>query len=163
MSEETWKNILESDGLYQVSNKGNVRRTKTGRILKGRLDRYGYLRVILYRGRNDYKNRLIHRLVAAAFIPNPNNKPQVDHINTIRTDNRLENLRWVTYHENNMNPLTLEKYKTCYRPVITEEARKKMSLAKKGKQVYTPTTLSRLHQSIARKKWWERKKSINLN
>lgn len=48
----------------------------------------------------------LHRIIAEAFIPNPNNLPQIDHINTIRDDNRIENLRWVTPKENMNNPLT---------------------------------------------------------
>lgn len=58
-------------------------------------------------GDSTYKT--IHRLVAETFIPNPNNLPCIDHINTIRTDNRIENLRWCTHEENMNNPITLSK------------------------------------------------------
>ena len=139
MSGEIWKDIAGYEGCYQVSNLGNVRNVKTSRVLKGRLDMYGYCRVILYKKGAKYKSFQIHRLVATAFIPNPENKPQVDHANTVRADNRLDNLRWVTYHENNMNPLTREKFRTNYRYSITGETRRKMSESAK-KRIRLPAS-----------------------
>lgn len=71
-----------------------------------RKDKGGYYRAMLYQ---DGKSRFIpvHRLIAMAFIPNPEGKPQIDHINGIRTDNRVENLQWATNKENVRNPNTL--------------------------------------------------------
>ena len=69
------------------------------------LERTGYERITLYKDGNRRVER-IHRLVAMTFIPNPENKPCIDHINTDRSDNRVENLRWVTHEENCNNDLT---------------------------------------------------------
>lgn len=87
---------------YQVNSLGEVRSVKTGHLrkLKPKFNRQtGYMYVILDSGEKCV-TRSVHRLVADAFIPNPENKPQVNHINEVKTDNRVENLEWVTAHEN---------------------------------------------------------------
>ena len=76
----------------------------------------------------------IHRAVAELFISNPENKPFVDHINTVATDNRAENLRWVTYKENNNNPLTKQHLSEARRgKVHSAEIKRKISESHKGK------------------------------
>lgn len=97
--EEIWKDIEGFEGLYQVSNFGRIKRVTTGRILKGDKNNDGYLRVKLYKN-NTKSNKSIHRLVAEAFIPNPENKPQVNHVNEDKTNNSLDNLEWMTAKEN---------------------------------------------------------------
>lgn len=92
-----WKKI-EGYENYSVSTNGKVRNDKTGRVLKIFSDKDEYSRVQLYES-GEVKTYTIHRLVAEAFVPNPENKPTVDHINRVRTDNRVENLRWATYKE----------------------------------------------------------------
>jgi hypothetical protein len=101
MEEEIFKKI---DGYerYSVSNLGNVRNDETNRILKGGKDSSGYLQVDLCKiGKKS--NKLIHRLVANAFIENPDNKICVDHINCDKINNCVNNLRWATISENAMN------------------------------------------------------------
>lgn len=94
---------------YMVSTMGRVKcldyygRGKK-KILKPCLrNKKGYLSVNI-----DKKRMNIHRLVLESFIPNPEGKPEIDHINTIKTDNRIENLRWVTHKENDSNPLSIK-------------------------------------------------------
>lgn len=97
--EEIWKDIKEYEGLYQVSNLGRVKRVTTGRILKGRKNKAGYLLVGLCKS-SVSSTKTLHRLVAQAFIPNPENKPEVNHIDENKTNNMVFNLEWMTTKEN---------------------------------------------------------------
>jgi len=92
-----WKQIPdEKFSNYEVSAGGQVRNKTTGRILKPNINKEGYISVKITQ-----KYRvLVHRLVAGAFIQNPDNKPQVDHIDRDTNNNNVENLRWVTAQEN---------------------------------------------------------------
>lgn len=111
---EKWLPVKGYEGHYEVSDKGRIKVVKR-RIESSRGDGYsyswkekilkptrlpnGYVRVCLYKDKSR-KFLCVHRLVAIAFLPNPENKPQVNHKNGNREDNRLENLEWATSSEN---------------------------------------------------------------
>ena len=96
---EKWKDIPNYEGLYKISNTGKVLSLSNygGKkfIRKTIIDKYGYERVVLVKNQKQ-KNCLVHRLVAQAFIPNPNNYPQVNHKDENKANNSLENLEWCT-------------------------------------------------------------------
>lgn len=121
LPKQIWKDIEGYEGLYQVSNTGkvrslNYRHTGKTKVLKQNTKDNGYKRIGLNRnGKN--KGYLVHRLVALAFIPNPNNYPIINHIDEDKTNNTVWNLEWCTYEYNN-------NYGTI---------KEKLSKAKKGK------------------------------
>lgn len=95
---ENWKNIDEYPN-YSVSNLGNIRNDKRGKLLKLSMNTWGYCTVSLYK--NGIERRLsVHRLVAMSFIANPLNKKEVNHINGNKRDNSTDNLEWMTRSEN---------------------------------------------------------------
>lgn len=103
MTTTHWIDVPGYEGLYQVSDQGQVRNTRTGKTLRpDRSVHGGYTRVTLSRGNKTARYRT-HRLVALAFLPNPENKPQVNHKNGIKTDNRVANLEWCTASENQLH------------------------------------------------------------
>jgi hypothetical protein len=93
--------IIKDFPNYSISNLGNIANIKTGRILKPSISN-GY-NVVLLRLNNRSIGKSVHRLIAETFIPNPLNKPFVDHIDNCRTNNDISNLRWCTQTENNHN------------------------------------------------------------
>lgn len=95
---EVWKDVVGYEGLYMVSNMGRIKNRK-GVVMKVSKVKSGYVYITLYNGES-FKSHRVHRLVALSHIPNKDNKPQVNHINGIKDDNRLENLEWCTQSEN---------------------------------------------------------------
>lgn len=129
---EIWKDIEGYEGLYQVSNMGRVKSLNYNhgfkeKVMKPTINGSGYPIVSLCKD-GKKKSYCVHKLVATSFICNPENKPCIDHINTIRTDNRVENLRWTTPKENNNNVLTrLKRY-----GANNYKARKVLQFTKEG-------------------------------
>ena len=92
---EIWKDVQGFDGLYQVSNIGRVKSLATNRILKQSIRSDGYLTVSLHKD-GKQKSFLAHRLVASAYIGNPDNYPQINHKDENKTNNCVSNLEWCT-------------------------------------------------------------------
>jgi group I intron endonuclease len=136
--DEIWKDIEGYEGLYQVSNLGDVRSLKYAggnkvKLLKQSTDKKGYKRVVLCKDRKK-KNHWIHRLVAIAFIPNPNNLPIVNHIDECKSNNMVSNLEWCTLVYNNAYGTRNERIsKSSKGKTFSEEHKKKISEGKKGK------------------------------
>ena len=100
---EEWKDIKGYEGIYQISNKGRVKTLGNNRrkekIREGIEDNTGYKRISLYKNRKE-KKYSIHRLVAQAFLPNPDNLPVVNHKDENKLNNNVENLEWCTQEYN---------------------------------------------------------------
>jgi hypothetical protein len=128
--EEVWKDVNGFPG-YMVSSLGRVKGRK-GWILSPTIRKHGYKSVSLYTTKTEYTTVQVSRIVAFAFLPNPENKPHVDHVNRMTGDNRVENLRWATPSENQSNRAV------CFgdtRGICWDEGHKsyKISITKGGK------------------------------
>ena len=95
MDEEIWKDINGTNDKYKVSSYGRVKNKETGSVLKQSRNNVGYLYVVI-----NGKSEAVHRLVCEAFIPNPEHKPEVNHLDEDKENNKSGNLSWVTHAEN---------------------------------------------------------------
>lgn len=149
--EEIWKDIPEYEGLYQISNLGNIKSQhsnrmsgqRPGKLLKITLMKNGYMSLELRMGDTN-KRHLVHRLIAEVFIPNPDKRPVVNHINGIKNDNRIENLEWCTQSENVRHAIDAGLRTAAFGPakgtkpwntgkLLSEKHRNKLRKAKLGK------------------------------
>ena len=142
---EQWKDIKDYEGLYQISNKGRIRNSE-GKILKAVKYNCGYLLVGLYKDGKQTK-KLVHRLVAEAFIPNPQNLPQVNHKDEDKENNSVSNLEWCD-----------AKYNTNYGTGVKRAHEKQINSPKRSKKVdqIDPITSEIVHQ-------WESTKECGRN
>ena len=137
---EIWKDIKGYEGSYQVSNLGSVKSLNRfdsaghklkGKILKACINFDGYHQVILCNGR--IKTFTSHRLIASAFIPNPENKPEVNHKKGIKLDNRASELEWCTRSENMQHAydigLKYKEKKCCINKAILQYDKNEIFIA----------------------------------
>lgn len=121
--EEVWKDVKGYEGYYQVSNMGRVKSLFTGNIMKTYTSNHGYISLRLARcNYGKTKLVLLHRIVAEAFIPNPDNLPQVGHKDETKTNNRDDNLEWTLSCDNNN----------------TEKHRERISKGRRGSKLSQP-------------------------
>ena len=128
---------------YLIYEDGRVFSNRTNKFIKENIDRYGYRRVQLY---NDGKQQTvkIHRLIAIHFIPNPENKREVDHINRNKLDNRICNLRWSTRVENNNNKGIMNTNKSGHKYISYCKSRNMWVYRRNTKTKYFKTKIDAL-------------------
>jgi hypothetical protein len=150
---EVWKDVPGYEGIYSVSTTGLIKNygrlivnnggREKPKLLKPRKDEKGYLRISLVDKNGVRTFWGIHRIVATTFIPNPDSKPFIDHINGVKDDNRVDNLRWCTTLENTHNPITYSKYLKAMESqrgkTFSDEHRRKLSEGRKGKHASAET------------------------
>ena len=116
---EVWRDIAGYEGYYRVSDHGNVYSVRKNLIMTKQLTIHGYHKLLLTVNQKR-KDKPIHRLVASAFIPNPDNLPEVHHIDDDKLNNHVDNLQWITTADH--NEITRAKHYTFVSPdgIVTE-------------------------------------------
>lgn len=140
---ENWKGLIynfeDLSDFYEISNLGNLRNSRTKKVLKLNKNHNGYLNYVATLGsREKIKAITIHRAVMCTFVPNPDNLPQINHIDGNKTNNKLENLEWCTASENmqhaiknNLN-VSLQKINSKRKKLSEDDVTKIKEMRKKG-------------------------------
>lgn len=160
---EIFKDIPNYEGLYQVSNLGNVYSVRKKICLKPFNVCGGYKRVTLC-SYGVYKHILVHRLVAQAFIDNPNNLPQINHKDENKSNNCVSNLEWCTAKENSNYGTRIKRFSEKMKGRVSpnkgkkfnEEHKHKISIANKGKK---RSEEFKKNMSLLKKEYWKTNKS----
>jgi hypothetical protein len=159
--DEIWKPVpVDKFGMYEISNHGKMRNTRTGRILKPNLGKYWRYTMSVD---GELKRVQAHRMVAEAFVPNPCDKFYVNHKDGCKTNNHVSNLEWVTQSENQthavLTGLQAVGSQTSYSKLTEEDVQKIRALVKQGVSQYqiakmygvTQPLISMIHL----RKWWK--------
>lgn len=131
----TWVDIVGYEGIYKVSKDGQVMNVRKNKTIKPLLNIYGYYSVRLHKDGNR-RTAFVHRLIAQAFIPNPDNKSEVNHIDGNKLNNDISNLEWVSHRENIIHSVDILNHQKravrCIETGIVYESIKAAALAVNG-------------------------------